>query len=81
MILTTAVTEAHDLYDQLVKAESIDEVASIMVGATFAAFVELDERPGQFDSKYHASNWSPWLRRLRNNPESGLLDNLVSGRN
>ena len=74
-----SVSEAYELHAQLVKAESRDDVAKIMAGATYPAFVELDERPGQFSGRYNDEPWYAWLRQLRNNPESGMFDLLERG--
>lgn len=75
-----AVIEAHDVYDRLLDARSKDDVAEIMVGVSFGAFVELDERPGQFGN-YAVQDWPVWLRQLRNDPTSTLFDNLTRERN
>lgn len=71
------VIEAERLHERLRQAKSKEEVAEIMQGASVGAFFELDERPGQFPGNYNAEDWYCWLRQLRNDPDSGLLEGLV----
>jgi hypothetical protein len=42
-------------------------------GLTVADFVEMDERPVQFDSDSYGSKWFGRLRRARNDPDSRLF--------
>lgn len=49
------------------------------VGLTYSDFIELDERPGQFDSKYRQNQWHRLLRMVRNDPDNNLFDLLREG--
>lgn len=47
------------------------------IGITGADFVELDERPGQFDARYRSHGWSIALRRVRNE-DNDLFERIAS---
>lgn len=51
--------------------------AVTQLGITGADFVELDERPGQFDSKYDRHGWFPALRACRNQ-DNDLFERLAA---
>lgn len=65
-------------------AETDDDVPEGIVleelhncGVTRDDFIELDERPGQFDHKYRENQWHRLLRLARNNPDNDLFEWLV----
>lgn len=72
-----AIIEAEKLVPLLEAATTEERVLEVMTGASYNAFVELDERPGQFQPTYTRSNWHRHLRRARNNPDNDLFDRLV----
>lgn len=72
-----AIVEAEKLVPRLEAAADDDAVLEIMTGASYAAFEELDERPGQFQPSYTRSEWHRKLRVVRNNPANDLFERLV----
>jgi hypothetical protein len=54
--------------ERLQAIDGYDEAAvvEVVTGLGYSTFVELDERPGQFDHNYAESGWHWKLRRARN---------------
>lgn len=77
-------TFSHERCAQLIGAidgPEVTEHATVLaiidsIGITGADFIELDERPGQFDHAYHEHSWHSLLRRVRNDPTNDLFDRL-----
>ena len=44
-----------------------------------ATFIELDERPGQFDGNYSATGWHWKLRQARNDSRNDFFDIIAEG--
>lgn len=66
-----------DAVDVKLVANPEDVLAAVdSVGITGHDFVELDERPAQFDSRYRDHGWHAALRRVRNDPANDLFERL-----
>jgi hypothetical protein len=74
------VRRAEEVYDRLKDVQSEAEAIEVMRGETFDVFRFIDEKPGYLDGNYGSEEHPGfmYLRRARNDRDSGLFDVLVS---
>lgn len=74
------VVRAQKVYDEKLRdAQSEEAAIEALRGETMDVFRFIDEKPGYLDGKYGSEEHPGfmYLRRARNDPESGLFDALV----